>query len=117
MPRKKQSEKRIFEMQCEICRAMAHPLRLEIVERLNKTEMSARDLLDVLVTSKGNLSKHMAQLIQAGIVMIRREGRQAFYKLTHPEIHEACSIVRSILYRRLKKEEDLLTALRSPKNR
>jgi len=117
MAKKRQFEKKIFEMQCEICRAMGHPLRLEIVEHLNNEEMSAGYLLSALATSKANLSKHMALLNRAGIVSLRREGRQVFYSLIHPEIHEACSIMRSILFRRLKKEENLLAAMRSPENR
>ena len=73
------------------------------------------ELLPALGTSKANLSKHMALLTRSGIVALRREGRKVFYSLTHPEIHEACSIMRSILFRRLKKEENLLAAINSPK--
>jgi DNA-binding transcriptional ArsR family regulator len=104
----------ILEMQCEICKAMGHPIRLEIVETLNQAEMSAAALIEALDTSKANLSKHMAQLMHAGIVDQRRDGRQVFYRLTHPEIHKACSIIRSILFRRLKRDEKLVAAIGVP---
>lgn len=104
----------ILEMQCEICKAMGHPIRLEIVEQLNHAEMSAAALIEALDTSKANLSKHMAQLMHAGIVDQRRNGRQVFYRLTHPEIHKACSIIRSILFRRLKRDEKLVAAIGTP---
>ena len=45
----------------------------------------------------------------------KRDGRKAFYRLTHPEIHEACSIMRSILYRRLKRSGALATAIAAPR--
>jgi ArsR family transcriptional regulator len=109
--------KEIYEMQCDICKAMAHPLRLEIVEYLSVREMSATALLSALGTSKANLSKHMTLLCRAGIVEQRRQGRQVYYRLTHPEIHQACSIMRSILYRRLKREEKLASAIRPSKVR
>jgi DNA-binding transcriptional ArsR family regulator len=64
----KQAARKIFELQCQICKAMAHPVRLEIVEYLHKHEMSAAALLDALETSKANLSKNMALLMQVGIV-------------------------------------------------
>ena len=32
----KQALKKIFEMQCEICKALGHPLRLAIVDRLQR---------------------------------------------------------------------------------
>ena len=111
MAKSKSTMKKIFEMQCEICKAMGHPIRLEIVETLNQDEMSAAALLEALETSKANLSKHMALLLHAGIVDLRREGRQVYYRLSHPEIHEACAIMRSILHRRLKKEGLLASAL------
>jgi DNA-binding transcriptional ArsR family regulator len=93
-------------------KAVAHPLRLEIIEHLNKNEMGAGALLAALEISKANLSKHTTQLIRAGIVDQRRDGRKVYYRLSNPEIHEACGILRSILYRRLKRDEALASALR-----
>jgi ArsR family transcriptional regulator, virulence genes transcriptional regulator len=104
---------KIFQMQCDICKALGHPARLAIVDRLSHREAGAGDLMSELGTSKANLSKHMSILIHAGIAESRREGRQIFYKLTDPEIHTACSIMRSILYRRLKAGEKLASALGS----
>jgi ArsR family transcriptional regulator len=113
----KKMRRKIFEMQCEICKAVAHPLRLEIVEHLSKREMGAGALLQALETSKANLSKHMTQLIHAGVVDQRRDGRRVCYRLSCPEIHEACCIMRSILYRRLKQGEALASAIRAPRGR
>ena len=117
MNKDKRALRKIFEMQCQICKAMGHPVRLEIVDRLNGQEMPAAELLEALETTKANLSKHMTLLVQAGIVDQRREGRQVYYKLTHPEIHEACTIMRSILLRRLTREETLALTLRSSARR
>ncbi len=102
---------KIFEMQCDICKALGHPLRLAIVDRLKGEETAAADLIAEMGISKANLSKHMALLIHGGIVEARREGRQIFYRLTDPEIHQACTIMRSILYRRLKQGEKLASAI------
>jgi ArsR family transcriptional regulator, virulence genes transcriptional regulator len=104
---------KIFEMQCDICKALGHPLRLAIVERLKERETAASDLIAELEISKANLSKHVALLAHGGIVESRREGRQLFYRLTDPEIEKACSIMRSILYRRLKQGEKLASAINS----
>jgi ArsR family transcriptional regulator, virulence genes transcriptional regulator len=109
-----QAMQKIFQMQCEICKALGHPVRLAIVDRLNHDETSAADLIADLGTSKANLSKHMMLLAHAGIVESRRDGRQLFYRLTDPEIHKACSIMRSILYRRLKQGERLASAIGAP---
>jgi ArsR family transcriptional regulator, virulence genes transcriptional regulator len=103
----------IFEMQCDICKALSHPIRLAIIDRLKDQETAASDLICELEISKANLSKHMALLAHGGIVESRREGRQIFYRLTDPEIPKACAIMRSILYRRLKRGEKLASAIHS----
>jgi len=106
---------KIFQMQCEICKSLGHPLRLQIVDLLNKGESSASDLISAIGISKGSLSKHMSLLAHGGIVDSRREGRQIFYRLTDPEIHKACAIMRSILYRRLKQGGKLALAIEPAK--
>ena len=102
---------KVFEMQCEICKALGHPLRIAIVDMLKDQEASAAELIAGLGLSKANLSKHMAMLAHGGIVDSRKEGRQIFYRLTDPDIHRACTIMRSILYRRLKEGEKLASAI------
>jgi DNA-binding transcriptional ArsR family regulator len=108
----KPTQKRIFQMQCEICKSLAHPIRLQIVDRLNRGEASASELLETLGISKGNLSKHMSLLLNSGIVVSLRKGRHIFYRLTDPEIHKACSIMRTILYNRLKRGGKLASAIK-----
>ncbi len=113
----RQAARKIFSLQCQICKAMAHPARLEIVELLHRRGLPASKLLEELQTSKANLSKHMSVMMQAGIVEASRRGREVSYRLTHPEIHEACQIMRSILYQRLKQGEKLASAIAAPKTR
>jgi len=102
---------KIFQMQCDICKALGHPLRLAIVDRLHSGEAAASDLIADLEMSKANLSKHISLLAHGGIVESRKEGRQIYYRLTDPEINKACAIMRSILYRRLKEGEKLASAI------
>src|SRR5512145_1517826 len=96
----KSDQLKIFEMQCEICKALAHPLRMAIVNCLKGNEMAAADLISNMGISKVNLSKNIALLIRGGIVESRRNGRQILYRLTDPAIQEACSIMSSVIYRR-----------------
>ncbi len=104
---------KILELQCEICKALAHPARLAIVDLLSDKEAAAAELIEALGISKTNISKNMNLLIHAGIVEGRREGRQVFYRLSDPQIQTACSIMKSILYRRLKQGESLALAIGS----
>ncbi len=104
-------QQKIFQMQCEICKALANPLRMAIVNRLDDREIAAADLITDLGISKANLSKHMALLIHGGIAESRRDGRQIFYRLIDPEIRKACAIMSSVLYRRLKRGDKLASVI------
>jgi len=104
-------QQKIFQMQCEICKALANPLRMAIVNQLNDREIAAADLILDLGISKANLSKHMTLLIHGGIVESRRDGRQIFYRLIDPEIRKACAIMSSVLYRRLKRGVKLASVI------
>jgi DNA-binding transcriptional ArsR family regulator len=111
----KASQQKIFQMQCEICKALGHPLRMAIIDQLKDKETAAADLIEDLEISKANLSKHMSLLMQGGIVECRRDGRKIFYRLTDPDIQKACAIMSSILYRRLKRGERLASAISAVK--
>ena len=109
--------RRILTLQCQICKALGHPLRLEIVDLMSEREIPASALLTALGTSKANLSKHMTQLVQAGIAEQRRDGRQVYYRLIHRDIHQACLIMRDILIRRIRREEQLALSVAASKRR
>jgi ArsR family transcriptional regulator, virulence genes transcriptional regulator len=102
---------KIFQMQCDICKALGHPLRLAIVDRLHSGEAAASDLITDLEMSKANLSKHISLLARGGIIEFRKDGRQIYYRLADPEITKACEVMRAILYRRLKAGEKLALAI------
>ena len=110
------TQQKLFQMQCEICKALGHPLRLAIVDRLRASETSASDLIRHLEIPKASLSKHMSLLAHGGIVESRRDGRRITYRLADPEIQKACAIMRSVLYRRLKEGEKLASAIRPAKS-
>jgi DNA-binding transcriptional ArsR family regulator len=112
----KAARQKIFQMQCDICKALGHPLRMAIVDQLKDRETAAADLIANLEISKANLSKHMSLLMQGGIVEARRDGRQIYYRLTDSDIHKACAIMSAILYRRLKQGEKLASAIGPAKN-
>jgi ArsR family transcriptional regulator len=93
--------RRVYEVQAAICRALGHPVRLEVVHLLGTSEVAFGDLLARMDASKTKLSQHLAVLRQAGIVMARREGARTFYRLKYAEIDAACQAVGQVLARQL----------------
>lgn len=101
----------IFALQSRICKAMGHPLRLEIVDWLAAGETTASVLIQSVGIPKASLSKHMTMLVAAGIVAERRHGREVRYRLTCPEIHSACDLMRAIILQQLREAGQLASAL------
>jgi len=66
----------------ELLRAISDPTRLCILKRLEKGELCACKLPCLTCASQPNVSKHLRLLREAGLVMIRKDGRNRMYSLT-----------------------------------
>jgi ArsR family transcriptional regulator, virulence genes transcriptional regulator len=102
----------IYELQSDICLALANPKRLQILNLLKNGEMSAGEMVKAMNIPKANLSQHLSVLKQKGIVSSRREGTSIYYSITHPKITDACSIMRSVLMESLGEQENLARQVR-----
>jgi ArsR family transcriptional regulator len=65
-------------------RLAADPNRLRILLLLQLEELSVAELQEILAKGQSQISMHLAQLKQAGLVEDRREGKNSFYRLTAP---------------------------------
>jgi ubiquinone/menaquinone biosynthesis C-methylase UbiE/biotin operon repressor len=65
-------------------RLATDPNRLRILLLLEQEELSVAELQEVLSKGQSQISMHLAQLKQAGLVEDRRMGKNSFYRLTAP---------------------------------
>ena len=100
-------EAEVFERQANICRAFAHPKRLQLLDLLGKGEQRVGALQKVLRISHANLSQHLGILKAAGVVTTRRAGRDVYCSLALPEVKQACSLIREVLRGQLRKQRSL----------
>ncbi len=91
----------ITTLQAEVLRTLANPRRLEIVHRLAQGPCEVGRLAQELGLSQPNVSQHLAVLRGAGLVDAVRDGREMRYRLTDADVVLACSVMRSVLQRRL----------------
>lgn len=87
----------LFERQARICKAFAHPGRLQILDLLGEGERSVSELQEVLGISKTSISQHLSILKSAGVLATRRHGKQIFCTLAMPEVKQACQLIRRVL--------------------
>ena len=65
----------------DIFRALSDPTRRAVFERLSSGEKNATELREGLNVSQPAISQHLAVLKQAGLIRVRREGRNANYSV------------------------------------
>jgi DNA-binding transcriptional ArsR family regulator len=73
-----------FERQAEVIQALAHPIRLAIVELLRGGEVCVCDIAAAVGAERSNVSRHLAVMARSGIVRTRREGLKVYYSLRTP---------------------------------
>jgi len=74
------------EVMAQFFRALAHPLRLKIIEFLRGGERCVCEIVPALGGEQSAISKHLGVLRQAGILTSRKEGTSVFYRLRDPLI-------------------------------
>ena len=97
----------IYELQAEISKTLAHPLRIAILHYLRDGEKTVNDLTQTLGASQSNISQHLALLRQRQIVKTRKEGSTVYYRVASPKISQACDMVREVLIEQLNQKQEM----------
>lgn len=95
-------------------KAMAHPQRLALLERLVSGPGTVTELAESVGLDVPNASRHLAQLKQAGVVDAKREGQTISYRLSSPQVAELLRVSRAILKERLDSTGAMLADLGEP---
>lgn len=81
----------------KILKAISDPKRLKIVDMLSCGELCACRILEEFHITQPTLSHDMKVLIEAKVVMDRREGKNIFYSLNKEYLNEFHQILGVIL--------------------
>lgn len=103
--------KKIFELHADVCKALGHPLRIEVIDLLQNNELCFTDILEVTGGLKSNLSQHLSLMTKKGILKVRREGQCNYFSITSPKVVEACRLMREVLIENMKKHQKLLKTI------
>lgn len=86
-----------YERKVEILKAMAHPVRLAILEKLRAGDMCACVIADMFESDRTTVSKHLAILKKAGLVDDIKEGRNIIYHLKMPCILDVMPCIEKVI--------------------
>ncbi len=84
-------------LHASVCKGLADPKRLLIINALRDGEMSVGELCSTLDLKQANVSQHLAILRDKGLVESRRDGQRVYYSLTSPKITEAMDLLREVM--------------------
>jgi ArsR family transcriptional regulator, virulence genes transcriptional regulator len=61
--------------------------------------------------NKVTISQHMNVLKSKGVVVVRRESVQLYYRIANPKIIQACGLMREVLVEQLLEKEKIVSRL------
>lgn len=100
--------KRVFELHAEICKALGHPLRVEIIDILSKKELCFSDILERTGGIKSTLSQHLSIMVDKGILKSRRDSRCIYFSLSSSKVAKACGLMREVLVENINSRKELI---------
>ena len=83
-----------LEESAEKLRAIAHPVRLAIIEWLfQKKEMTVTELFEALDIEQATMSHHLRLMKDQKIVKVKREGKNSIYYLANEKYRDIIEIL------------------------
>ena len=101
----------LFERQAQIAKALAHPLRMAVIDFLQDGEKCVCDIAEHLGAERSNVSRHLSVMVNAGVLSCRKDGLKVFYTLRIPCVADFLSCVIRVLKQQARDNEKLLAAL------
>ena len=92
-------------------RALAHPIRIRILETLSDGERSVQELQQALDLRQSIVSQQLAVLRSRNVVMPRKVGTTVRYALTDPKVTRLLAVAREIFNSHLVGTQSMLKEL------
>lgn len=70
----------------EVLKAVAHPVRLLIVEALQDGERSVGQIISALGEKQAIISQQLNLMKDKGVLACRREGTKVYYRIRNPNV-------------------------------
>jgi len=105
------TSRKLYEMKAEIIQAAGHPIRLAIIEFLKDGEQCVCDIAAHVGAQRSNVSRHLAVMLNAGIVDCRKDGLKVIYTLKTPCILNFLSCVTDVLRHQVRANAKVLRRL------
>lgn len=93
------------EIRSKIIKAMAHPVRLMIIECLKDSARSFSEVFGLFALDKSTVSKHLLVLKEAGIVSSKKSGTDMIYALEVPCVTDFFGCVTAVIENNVRRQQ------------
>lgn len=96
----------------EFFKALAHPMRIRILDCLRDGEKGVNELSDILQIEQANVSQQLAILRVRNMVIGRKAGSGVFYSISDRTIFKLLDVAKEIFNNHLIEVRDMLREIR-----
>lgn len=86
----------VREFKAEFFKALAHPIRIHVLDSLREKELSVNELKEILNIEAANVSQQLAILRNKNLVSTRKEGNSVFYSVRDPMVFQLLDLTKEI---------------------
>lgn len=79
-------DKNVAEQVAEVLKAVAHPVRLQIIEFLEAEEKCVGDIVGALGGKQAITSQQLNMMKDKGVLNCRREGAKVYYRIENESV-------------------------------
>ncbi len=93
-----------YDVQAELLKALAHPVRLQILEILRDGEQCVCHIEAALGQRQAYISQHLMLLRKVGLVADRKDGLRVYYSVRDTSVYAVLDVARSLASRQAQKQ-------------
>lgn len=90
------NQDQVREFKAEFFKALAHPIRIHILDTLREGERNVNEMKEILGIEAANVSQQLAILRNRNLVNTRKEGNSVYYSVRDPAIFELLDVSKTI---------------------
>lgn len=95
-------EKKIYEMQADIFKALSDPTRLYFLDLLSRGPLCVCELAEKVELDMSTVSRHLGKMRDAGIISMEKRGKSAYYSLQLNCFTRLTDCINNVLKNRAK---------------
>ncbi len=93
------------QIRADIIKALAHPVRLIIIQELKDKDMTFAEINNSFEYDKSTVSKHLSVLKSSGIVSSKKVGADVIYHIEMCCVNKFIDCIDSILKQNIEKQQ------------